>query len=349
MKNLENVQGDERDVIIISMTYGPASPGARVPQNFGPITTETGWRRLNVLFTRAKERMEIFSSMRSSDISPKEGADRGPRALKLFLEYAETGRLGEEAKPSGRDPDNDFEDAVIEGLEELNFQCVPKVGVANFYLDIGIRDPGAPDDFIAAIECDGASYHSEKSARDRDRLRQEILENLGWNIIRIWSTDWFHNPAAEIQRVSTELKRLIAAKAEYRKAKPKEAAPSRAPAAQPEAPPTAPPVKGQEPARPPATEPAKAGATRVPEQLSRDQARDELIDLRENKIKVAYPDADPARGLLRKSMLDELLRKCPTDSEEFLQMIPMDLRQNTDADQLKAFGEAVFEILERAT
>lgn len=185
VKNLENVQGDERDIIIISMTYGPATPGARVPQNFGPITLEAGWRRLNVLFTRAKERMEIYSSMRSIDIVPKEGSDRGSRALKLFLKYAETGRLGGEARISGRDPDNDFEDAVIEGLRELNFECVPQVGVANFFLDIGICDPKAPHEFIAAIECDGASYHSSKSARDRDRLRQEILENLGWNIIRI--------------------------------------------------------------------------------------------------------------------------------------------------------------------
>ncbi len=336
VKNLENVQGDERDVIIISMTYGPATPGARVPQNFGPITVETGWRRLNVLFTRAKERMEIFTSMRSGDIAPKEGTDRGSRALKQFLEYAETGQLGEEAKPSGRDPDNDFEDAVIEGLQELNFQCVPQVGVANFYLDIGIRDPGAPHDFIAAIECDGASYHSSKSARDRDRLRQEILENLGWSIIRIWSTDWFRNPAAEIKRVSSELQRLIAAKAEYRKASPKAAVVVVSPVV----------VQGSLELAVAVPERPKA---RAPEGLSRDQARDELIDLRENKIKVTYPDADPARGLLRKSMLDELLRKRPKDHGEFLATMPLELRQNTDADQLKAFGETIFEILDRTT
>ena len=116
IKNLENVQGDERDVMMISMTYGAPSVGGRTPQTFGPINQDTGWRRLNVLFTRAKERMEIFSSMRSSDIMPKEGSDRGPRSLKLFLDYAETGRLGSEPRHTGRVPDSDFEDAVLEGL-----------------------------------------------------------------------------------------------------------------------------------------------------------------------------------------------------------------------------------------
>jgi hypothetical protein len=345
VKNLENVQGDERDIIIISMTYGPPTPGARVPQNFGPITLETGWRRLNVLFTRAKERMEIFSSMRASDIVPKEGGDRGSRSLKLFLDYAETARLGEEAKLSDRDPDNDFEDAVIEGLQELAFECVPQVGVANFYLDIGIRDPEAPQEFIAAIECDGASYHSSQSARDRDRLRQEILENLGWNIIRVWSTDWFRDPSGELARVSSELKRLISARAEARAQASSQA---RLVAASALA--ATPPMKqgtlelGVAPA---AAAAAPKPASWVVDGLSQEQARAELIDLRENTIRAAFLDADPARGLLRKSMLDELLRKRPKDSNEFLTKIPMDLRQGTDAEQLKKFGEAVFEILER--
>ncbi len=335
VKNLENVQGDERDVIIISMTYGPPIPGARVPQNFGPITLETGWRRLNVLFTRAKERMEIFTSMRASDIVPKEGGDRGSRSLKLFLDYAETGRLGEEAKLSDRDPDNDFEDAVIEGLQELNFECVPQVGVANFFLDIGIRNPNLPNEFIAAVECDGASYHSSHSARDRDRLRQEILENLGWKIIRIWSTDWFRDPAGELERVASELMRLIAANAE--RIKP-QVQPTLAVAAAPS------PKDGALDLPPPY---AAKPASRIVNGLSQDQARAELIDLRENTIRAAFPEADPARGLLRKSMLDELLRKRPKDPNEFLVKIPVELRQSTDAEQLKKFGEAVFEILER--
>jgi very-short-patch-repair endonuclease len=334
VKNLENVQGDERDVIMISMTYGPSTSGARVPQNFGPINQDTGWRRLNVLFTRAKERMEVFSSMRSADIVPREGADRGPRALKNFLDYAETGHLGAAPRLSDRDPDSDFENAVLEGLRELGFECVDQLGVANFFLDIAVRDPGSPEEFIAAVECDGASYHSTKSARDRDRLRQEILENLGWQFVRVWSTDWFREPSTELARVATELQRLIAVAAERRAAI--------------RTPPPREPRTGELETGPeqapllPATQPSRSKAATV---LSPDQARAELIDLREREIRTAFPESDPTRGVLRKSLLDELLRKRPTDMNEFRSMIRLDLREGTDAAQLKRFGDSIFDIL----
>lgn len=343
VKNLENVQGDERDIIMISMTYGPPAPGVKTPQNFGPINQETGWRRLNVLFTRAKERMEIFSSMRSMDVLPKEGGDRGPRSLKLFLNYAETGKLGTEPVISPRPTGSDFEDAVLEGLAELGFECVPQVGVANYFLDIGVRDPGAPEEFIAAIECDGAAYHSEKSARDRDRLRQEILENLGWNIIRVWSTDWFRGPQNEIERVSNELKKLIQRRQELRERSQVN------------------PEKGEEPQlnrieteravgkttfvnQEPNTDGPKIAKSRG---LTLDQARAELIDLRENVIKKENPEADLTKGFLRKTLLDELLRKRPSDLDEFRSSIRLDLREATDAQQVKKFHEQVFEILSK--
>ena len=342
IKNLENVQGDERDVIMISMTYGPATPGGRTPQNFGPINQDTGWRRLNVLFTRAKERMEIFSSMRSSDVVPKEGSDRGPRALKLFLDYAENGSLGVEPVSSNRPTGSDFEDAVLEGLRELNFECVPQVGVANFFLDIGIKDPTSPGEFIAAVECDGASYHSSKSARDRDRLRQEILENLGWNIIRIWSTDWFRDPNGELNRVVRELNRLIEARKELRARKVEKKS---QPSPEAEAKQSASTHKQSQnelfndTAISKPTVPANSGG------ISLEQARAKLIDLRERTIKSRFPNSDPAKGLLRKSMLDDLLKKRPTDMDEFRRMVRLDLRQNTDAAQLKEFADEVFEIL----
>ena len=354
IKNLENVQGDERDVIMISMTYGPSAAGERTPQRFGPINQETGWRRLNVLFTRAKERMEIYSSMRSSDVSPKDGADRGPRALKQFLDYAETGRLAVEPRITRKDPDSDFEDAVLEGLRERGFDCVPQVGVANFFIDIGVRDPDARDEFIAAVECDGAAYHSEKSARDRDRLRQEILENLDWNMIRLWSTDWFRDPDGELDRISRDLRRLIAARREARATRatrllaapagePVLAAPSPATPAVAAAPTTAAaPAQGtlfeEQPsaARPVASPPGG---------ISVDQARARLIDLREREMRTLFPQADPTTGLLRKSMLDELLKKRPTDMDEFRDRIRLDLRQNTDGAQVKQFGGRVFDIL----
>lgn len=197
VKNLENVQGDERDVIFISCTYGSSEVGGRVMQRFGPINSATGWRRLNVLFTRSKKRMHIFSSMGTDDILVSERSSRGVKAFKDFLAYAETGYL-HQPEHTGRAPDSDFEIAVSNSLRDAGFETEPQVGVAGFYIDLAVIDPGKPGRFLMGIECDGATYHSAKSARDRDHLRQSVLERLGWRIHRIWSTDWFKNPQAEI-------------------------------------------------------------------------------------------------------------------------------------------------------
>ena len=211
VKNLENVQGDERDVMLISMTYGPETPGGKVTQQFGPINRETGWRRLNVLFTRAKERMEIFSSMRSADVVSA-GSRRGIVALQSFLTYAETGRLKLSGTGTGGEPESDFEVAVIRALEAKGFQCIAQLGFAGFRLDVVVKDPQQPDRYLLAVECDGATYHSSRSARERDRLRQDILEGLGWEVLRIWSTDWYRDPAQEIDRIVARLRELISAR-----------------------------------------------------------------------------------------------------------------------------------------
>lgn len=209
IKNLENVQGDERDVIFISMTYGPQQPGGKVYQRFGPINSEHGWRRLNVLFTRSKKRMHVFSSMDSGDILVGSNAKRGVCALRDFLKYCETGNLLQKTNKVGnREPDSDFEIAVMEALQREGFECVPQVGVEGYFIDVAVKDPGKPGRYLMGIECDGAMYHSAKSVRDRDRLRQQILEGLGWTIRRIWSTDWFHDPNAEIKRIVNELNKL---------------------------------------------------------------------------------------------------------------------------------------------
>ena len=208
VKNLENVQGDERDVIFISMTYGPQEPGGKVYQRFGPINSDVGWRRLNVLFTRSKKRMHIFSSMASDDIVVGPSSKRGVQSLRDFLAFCETGILHATEPVSARPPDSDFEITVINALRDAGFDCVPQVGVAGFFIDIGVLDPGNPGRYLMGIECDGATYHSAKSTRDRDRLRQTILERLGWKIRRIWSTDWFKNPHAELQPIVRELNSL---------------------------------------------------------------------------------------------------------------------------------------------
>jgi len=200
IKNLENVQGDERDVIFISTVYGRESPEGRVAQRFGPISQASGHRRLNVLFTRAKERIEVFSSMTTGDIRPTSTSSRGVHALRDYLEYIQTQQL-ETAKLTGREPDSDFEVFVAQAIRNKGFEVVAQVGVANYFIDLAIIDPNKLGTYLLGIECDGATYHSSKAARDRDRYRQEVLERLGWKIYRIWSTDWFKNSDKEIEKL----------------------------------------------------------------------------------------------------------------------------------------------------
>ena len=207
IKNLENVQGDERDVIFISTVYGRERPDLPVAQKFGPINSANGHRRLNVLFTRAKERIEVFSSMTAADIRPTEASNRGVHALRNYLEYIQTQQL-ETARLTGREPDSDFEVFVAKALRAKGFEVVAQVGVANYFIDLAIVDPNRVGTYLLGIECDGATYHSSKAARDRDRYRQEVLEKLGWNLYRIWSTDWFKNPDVEIEKLLAAIKLL---------------------------------------------------------------------------------------------------------------------------------------------
>lgn len=202
IKNLENVQGDERDSIFISTTFGKARGTDVVRQNFGPISRDGGWRRLNVLFTRAKKSVAVFSSMRPEDIVVDNKTPEGTRALRNYLEFARNGVLPVERETS-LPPDSDFEIAVMDVLRGRGYEVEPQLGVAGFRIDIAVKHPLHKSGYLAAVECDGASYHSGVSVRDRDRIRQEILESLGWRnrIWRIWSTDWFRNPLAETDRL----------------------------------------------------------------------------------------------------------------------------------------------------
>lgn len=213
VKNLENVQGDERDVIFISTTFGRPPDGSPVRQNFGPINRPDGWRRLNVLFTRARRRLDLFTSMLPSDVQVDgDKVSLGRKALRDYLEYARTGTLpGPTPQVSGREPDSDFEIAVADALRLRGYECEPQVGVAGYFIDLGVRHPERKTEFLAGIECDGATYHSSLSARDRDRIRQEILESLGWRgrMIRVWSTDWFSDPKGQTDRLVRHLERRL--------------------------------------------------------------------------------------------------------------------------------------------
>ncbi|MES1158830.1 MAG: DUF4011 domain-containing protein [Terricaulis silvestris] len=200
IKNLENVQGDERDVIFIGTVYGPETPGGPVMQRFGPINGVAGKRRLNVLFSRAKKQIVTFSSMTAADVRAEENGNVGAYMLKRWLEYAATGQI-ETGERTQLEPDSDFEQYVIDQLRAMGCEPVPQVGASGYRIDIGVKHPSWPHGYILAVECDGASYHSSRSARDRDRLRQEVLEGLGWRFHRIWSVDWFNDPKREAERL----------------------------------------------------------------------------------------------------------------------------------------------------
>jgi very-short-patch-repair endonuclease len=194
VKNLENIQGDERDVIFVGTVYG-RDPQGKFYQRFGPINGPAGKRRLNVLFSRAKEQMVTFSSIPLGEFNPSP-TNEGATLLRRWLEFSATKRLGE--VPHNHDraghTDSPFEDHVIEAVRSLGYEAVPQVGVSSYFIDIGVKHPSYPLGYICGIECDGATYHSSKSARDRDRLREEVLNRLGWDLYRIWSTDWFRDP-----------------------------------------------------------------------------------------------------------------------------------------------------------
>ncbi|GLH81654.1 hypothetical protein SSBR45G_65630 [Bradyrhizobium sp. SSBR45G] len=211
VKNLENIQGDERDVIFISMGYGKTKEGF-VSMSFGPLNSDGGERRLNVLISRAKLRCEVFSSISGDDIDLSRAKGRGIAALKTFLTFAQTGQLGL-AQETGRDPDSVFEEQVAAKLGALGHEVKTQIGTAGFFVDLAIVDPDKPGRFLLGIECDGAQYHASRSARDRDRLRQDVLEAHGWVLHRIWSTDWFLRPKEETEKV---LRAIEAAKAHWR-------------------------------------------------------------------------------------------------------------------------------------
>ena len=199
VKNLENIQGDERDVVFLSVTYG-RSPDGRLRMHFGPLNGDNGWRRLNVLATRARERMRVFASMRGDDI-PAASESKGARLLRDFLRYAETGRLESPAAAFAAESESFLERDVASALERRGLRVVPQVGDAGYRIDLGVLDDALPGRFLCGIECDGAAYHASETARDRDRLRQQVLEARGWTIHRVWSTDWFKDREGQIERL----------------------------------------------------------------------------------------------------------------------------------------------------
>jgi hypothetical protein len=204
VKNLENVQGDERDVILISIGYGRHA-GGEVAMSFGPLTSEGGERRLNVLITRARVRCEVFTNLRADDLDMSRTHSRGVRALKSFLAFAETGRL--ETKGSEpADTSSPLEQRVLDALAKLGLGARPRRGPLGFAPDVAVADPSDPSGReLLALLGDGPAYQAARSARDRDRLRPQVLTALGWKVHRLWSAEWARNPDDALDRLLAAL------------------------------------------------------------------------------------------------------------------------------------------------
>jgi very-short-patch-repair endonuclease len=211
VKNLENVQGDERDLILFSVTYGKDAAG-KMAMNFGPINQDGGQRRLNVAITRARTGVMIFSSIRPDDIDLSKTRSTGVSDLKNYLEFAITGprALVEQAIPTGLEPDSPLEIEILRALRGKGWTVHPQVGCSGYRIDMAIVHPHQQGRYLLGIECDGATYHSLPTARDRDRLRQFVLEGLGWTLHRVWSTDWWNDPEREIEKLEQSINKRLA-------------------------------------------------------------------------------------------------------------------------------------------
>lgn len=212
VKNLETVQGDERDLIMLGVGFGPTEPGSNnMSMSFGPLNRDGGWRRLNVAITRARQEMMVFTSFDPSMIDLNRTNARAVRDLKHFLEFADRGpqALAEAVKGSMSGYDSPFEEAVARGLMKLGWQVVPQIGVSRFRIDLGIVHPDRPGDYLVGVECDGATYHSAATARDRDKVRAAVLSSLGWKLLRLWSTEWWVDKHGALQRLHAAIQGLL--------------------------------------------------------------------------------------------------------------------------------------------
>ena len=203
VKNLENVQGDERDVILFSVGYAKG-PDGKFLMNFGPLNRSGGERRLNVAVTRAKEQVVVFASCRGAEIDLNRTQAVGAAHLRAFLEYAERGGVAAAADAAERRRDM-FADEVASFLSAHGYAVERDVGCSLFRVDVGVKDPARRDGYLAAIECDGDTYASALTARDRDELRSSVLRSLGWNTVHVWSADWAFDRARGEERLLKEL------------------------------------------------------------------------------------------------------------------------------------------------
>ena len=211
IKNLENVQGDERDTIIFSIGYAKDSKGIMY-MNFGPLSREGGYRRLNVAITRAKHNVKLVGSIVPTDIDLEKVSSEGVKMLRSYIEFAQQGIVALEKELTFNydlDFDSPFEEAVYDFLQSKGYNVVTQVGCSGFRIDMAVKHPTQSGKFAIGIECDGAAYHSSRTARERDRLRQAVLEDMGWTIYRIWSTDWIKDPKTEETKLINAVEKAL--------------------------------------------------------------------------------------------------------------------------------------------
>lgn len=209
IKNLETVQGDERDEIIISIGYGPTEPGGVPTLQFGPLNRQGGERRWNVAVTRARYRTTVVASMRPEQLDGvRQARWEGPRAMAEYLAYADRAGREEATVQEMGEPESPFEQAVMDALRAWRYTVDSQVGSSGFRIDLAVRHPDLPSRYILGIECDGRAYHSSKIARDRDRLRQQVLAARGWTIFRVWSPDWSRDPRSILERIVQRIESL---------------------------------------------------------------------------------------------------------------------------------------------
>lgn len=194
IKNLENVQGDERDVILFSVGYGPDKEG-KVSLNFGPLNREGGWRRLNVAVSRARYEMKVFSTLRADQIDLARTSAEGVAGLKAFLEYAERGKNILATDPrSSQNRGKSLVDVIANRIREQGYEVHTHIGCSGYRVDIGVVDSASGGDYLLGVLCDGANYRAAKTVRDREVIQHDVLRLLGWNIHRVWTMDWVENP-----------------------------------------------------------------------------------------------------------------------------------------------------------
>lgn len=218
IKSLENVQGDERDTIIFSIGYAKDSQGVMRMQ-FGPLSQTGGERRLNVAITRAKYNVKLVGSIYPTDIATDRVSAEGPKLLRSYIDFAWRGpeALEEELSVSETlEFDSPFEESVYDFLDSKGYRLSTQVGCSGYRIDMAVKHPDLNGRYVLGIECDGATYHSARTARERDRLRQDVLEGMGWKIYRIWSTDWIKSPATERQRLVDAIERALSEYVERR-------------------------------------------------------------------------------------------------------------------------------------